>query len=268
MAAATSSVPMTTRPYDDVGVDRSLSVASAATYYLGSMICLNASRHAVKASDTAALVFDGIASAFNQGLGYLAVATTDTLGEKKVRVERPHTFGMKIAAAVLADIGREVYALYDNEVAYRAGSTNKVFVGWVDEVVNSTYVNVRPWWMGPAAPDVNATATQTALTDTATVTIAQILNRWLDGTPTAAATYTLPTAALLVAGIPNARVGMEVEFLINNKSGGANTITVEAGSGGTADGTLTVAQNVIRTFKILVTNVTASSEAYFVYGIG
>lgn len=110
--------------------------------------------------------------------------------------------------------------------------------------------------------------TQTALTNTATVTAAQLLTKVLDGTPTAAATYTLPTAALLVAAISGAAVGDSFEFVINNKSGAANTITVAGGSGGTADGTLTVAQNVIRKFKIIITNVTASSEAYFVYGLG
>ena len=110
--------------------------------------------------------------------------------------------------------------------------------------------------------------TQTATTDTATITIAQMLTGILDGTPTGAATYTLPTAADLVTGIIGARVGDSFEFLINNKSAGANTITVAAGSGGTADGTMTVAQNVIRKFVVLITSVTGSSEAYFVYGLG
>lgn len=110
--------------------------------------------------------------------------------------------------------------------------------------------------------------TQTAETDTGTITIATLLTKVIDGTPTSAATYTLPTAALLVAGIIDAKVGDSFEFVINNKSGGANTITVAAGSGGTADGTLTVAQNVVRAFKIIITNVTGASEAYFAYGIG
>lgn len=110
--------------------------------------------------------------------------------------------------------------------------------------------------------------TQTATTDTATLTIAQLLTKVLDATPTAAAAYTLPTAADLVAGITNAKVGNSFEFLINNKSAGANTITVGAGAGGTADGTLTVAQHVIRRFTVILTNVTGAAEAYFVYGEG
>jgi hypothetical protein len=112
------------------------------------------------------------------------------------------------------------------------------------------------------------TRTQTAKTDSATLTIAELLTGVIDGTPTGAAAYTLPTAALLVAGIINARVGDSFSFLVNNKSAGANTITVAAGSGGTGDGTLTVAQNVIRRFTVIVTNVTGSSEAYSVYGEG
>lgn len=110
--------------------------------------------------------------------------------------------------------------------------------------------------------------TQTALVGTATVTAAQLLTKVLDGTPTAAATYTLPTAALLVAALKNPKVGSSFFFVVNNKSAGANTITVAEGTGGTADGTLTVAQNVVRSFLVIITNVTASSEAYFVYGIG
>ena len=107
--------------------------------------------------------------------------------------------------------------------------------------------------------------TQTAVTDTDTITAAQVLTGILDGTPTAAATYTLPTAALLVAGIANCKVGSSFLLIVNNKSEGAYTITVVAGAGGTGDGTLTVAQNVIRAFLILITNVT--TPAYFVYGI-
>jgi hypothetical protein len=109
---------------------------------------------------------------------------------------------------------------------------------------------------------------ETAVDDTATVTAAQLLKRIIDAVPTAAATFTLPTAALLVAAMPGVKVGDTFEFIITNNSAGANTITVAAGSGGTADGTLTVAQNVVRKFVVHVTNVTAASEAYFVYGIG
>lgn len=109
---------------------------------------------------------------------------------------------------------------------------------------------------------------ETAVDDTATVTAAQLIKKMFHAIPTGAAAWTLPTAALLVAELPGAQVGDSFMFYINNASAGANTITVGAGSGGTADGTLTVAQNVARAFVITLTNVTAASEAYDVWGLG
>ena len=109
--------------------------------------------------------------------------------------------------------------------------------------------------------------TKTAKTDNVTLTIAELLTKVIDGTPTGAAAYTLPTAALLVAGIRGCRVGDSFDFIVNNISGGANTITVAAGAGGTGYGTLTVAQNIARRFCIVVTNIGSGTEAYSVYGI-
>jgi hypothetical protein len=114
------------------------------------------------------------------------------------------------------------------------------------------------------------TQTQTALTNTATVTAAQLRTRILDGTPTAAATYTLPTAALLAADFRNAggaEAGTSFLFFVNNKSAASNTITLAGGTGSTDDGTLTVAQNVNRAFMITMTAVATGSEAYLLYGI-
>ena len=98
--------------------------------------------------------------------------------------------------------------------------------------------------------------------------IAQIMKGVADCIPTAAAAYTLPTAANLVAGIANCQVGDSFSWFVNNASAGANTITVGAGAGCTVDGTLTVAQHVVRQFLFVVTNVTGASEAYTCYGIG
>jgi len=148
MANTTSTVPMSITPWGDDKVHRDLSVATAATYYKGAMMALNSSGHAVKCDDTAGLVFDGIATGFSGAENAFEVATTDTLGEKKVTVQRPWRFGMKIASASATDLGAAVYAKYDNEVALYAGSTNKIQVGWIDKVKDSTFVIVRPIWTG------------------------------------------------------------------------------------------------------------------------
>lgn len=81
---------------------------------------------------------------------------------------------------------------------------------------------------------------------------------------------TLPTAALLVAGLPGAQVGDTIEFMLVNGASAAETITINAGAGGAFDanqpaGTRVLAQNVTKLINIRLTNVTPASEAYVVY---
>lgn len=184
--------------------------------------------------------------------------------------------GDTITAYRLAVVGNVSGATKGNKIFLsNTAGENSETAGAIAQVVGvaltATEILLFPMYAlgGQLLPNtITDKLTQTALTGTATVTAAQLLTRVLDGTPTAAATYTLPTAALLVAAIPGAAVGDSFTFIVNNKSAGANTITLASGAGGTDDGTLTVAQNVIRTFQIIITNVTAASEAYFLYGIG
>lgn len=115
---------------------------------------------------------------------------------------------------------------------------------------------------------VTVKRTVTAKTDSATLTIAEVLTGVITADPTITGqTYTLPTAALLVAGIANCKVGDSFSFLVNNLDA-THAVTIAAGSGGTGDGTLTVAAGVVRRFTIYVTNVTGAAEAYFVLGEG
>lgn len=83
-------------------------------------------------------------------------------------------------------------------------------------------------------------------------------------------TYTLPTAADLVAAIPGAKIGEIVRCLIVNGSDAAESITLAAGSGGAFDTNQTaasriIAQNGSKYVHIRLTGVAASSEAYVVY---
>lgn len=110
---------------------------------------------------------------------------------------------------------------------------------------------------GRALVATNVTANdlnlQTA-TDTATLTSAQMLGNpcVLTGTPTGAAAYTTPTAAILLLAMQGAVIGSSSYILIiRNTSGGANTITLTAGSNVTITGTATIAQNITRTYLII-----------------
>ena len=78
---------------------------------------------------------------------------------------------------------------------------------------------------------------------TQTITIAQILTGILYDDPEGAATWTLPTAALAVAGVGNVQVGDCIDFsVINDATSGANEIiTMAVGTNGTAAGNMLVA---------------------------
>lgn len=101
-----------------------------------------------------------------------------------------------------------------------------------------------------------------------TYTAAQLLGGNIVRDPNGGArTDTLPTAALLVAAIPGARVGDIVRCYIVNGADAAETITLAAGSGGAFDTNQTAAsrvipQNASKLLTIRLTNVTAASEAY------
>lgn len=112
--------------------------------------------------------------------------------------------------------------------------------------------------------------TSLATAGAATYTAAQLLTGCIvRDCAGAGRTDVLPTAALLVAAITGATVGDIIECELVNGSDAAETITLDAGSGGAYDTNQTassrvVPQNTSKTIRIRLTNVTASSEAYVV----
>ena len=84
-------------------------------------------------------------------------------------------------------------------------------------------------------------APQTA-TATATLTVAQTTGGILVGNPsTTAATYTLPTAALLDASLTNVKIGSTFELTVINLGTSTGLITMAVGTGITAVGNLVIA---------------------------
>ena len=84
-------------------------------------------------------------------------------------------------------------------------------------------------------------APQTA-TATATLTVAQTTGGILVGNPsTTAATYTLPTAALLDASLTNVKINSTFELTVINLGTSTGLITMAVGTGITAVGNLVIA---------------------------
>ena len=108
-------------------------------------------------------------------------------------------------------------------------------------------------------------APQTA-TATATLTAAQIVNGMLYANPsTSAATYTLPTAALIDAAVPNATVGSTFDLALINVGTSSGTVTLATATGITDGGNAFVA--VSTTSSALFRFRKTADGAYTVYKI-
>jgi hypothetical protein len=125
--------------------------------------------------------------------------------------------------------------------------------------------------VGPIQGDALPAAASIATAGAETYTAAQLLGGTIvRDCAGAGRTDTLPTAALLVAAMPGAKVGDIIDTLIVNGSDAAEAITLAAGTGGAFDanqtaGSRVIGQNTSKRIRVRLTNVTASSEAYVVY---
>lgn len=125
--------------------------------------------------------------------------------------------------------------------------------------------------IGPIQGDALPAAASKNTAGPVTLTAAEILGGIVVADCAGAGrTYTLPTAALLVAAIPGVAIGDIVRCLIVNGSDAAEAITLAAGAGGAFDANQTAAsqvigQNTSKTVTIRLTNVTLTTEAYVVY---
>jgi predicted RecA/RadA family phage recombinase len=132
--------------------------------------------------------------------------------------------------------------------------------------------------MGAPAPRANSLEKESSPAPTSistagpvTYTAAQILSGIIvRDTNGASRTDVLPTAALLVAAVPQAAVGDVLRCKIVNGADAAETLTLQAGAGGAFDANQTassqvIPQNASKEVMIRLTNVTAASEAYVVY---
>lgn len=104
----------------------------------------------------------------------------------------------------------------------------------------------------------------------ATYTAEQVLSGIIIRDPSdASRTDVLPTAALLVAALTEEKIGDTVEVMVVNTADAAETITIDAGTGGGFHASQTAAskiigQNATKILKIRITGV-GSSAAYVVY---
>ena len=113
--------------------------------------------------------------------------------------------------------------------------------------------------------------TSLATAGAATYTIAQLLTGIIvRDCAGASRTDVLPTAELAVAGLAGVKVGDVIRCYIINGSDAAETITIDAGTGGGYETNQTatsrvIGQNTSKMLHLRFTVVTAGSEAYVAY---
>lgn len=94
----------------------------------------------------------------------------------------------------------------------------------------------------PAETLMSRLAAPVTATSTATLTAAQVTANWLLANPsTSAATYTLPTGALIDAAVPNASVGSTFDLSIINIGTSSGAVTLATATGITDGGNAFVA---------------------------
>ncbi len=96
-------------------------------------------------------------------------------------------------------------------------------------------------------------------------TVAQMLSGFLIVDCQDTGTLTMPTAALLAAGIEGCQVNTSFRLLIKNS--GDTVLTLAASTGGTVTGTATVTNAYVREFLFVFTNVTPGSEAVTAFAL-
>lgn len=117
--------------------------------------------------------------------------------------------------------------------------------------------NTLNGFAGPATQYAADTATAGFTATGAEVAGANNVFLDLTGSMGADAAIQLPTAAAIVAAIPNAFVGQTYRLRIANKSAVNHVWTVTTNTGLTLSGTMTIAQNTWREFMVTLTSLTA-----------
>lgn len=194
-------------------------VSTAQTYYPGAMVGLGTDGYLTKFDDAASLKFAGIVSSHE-----LEVESGGSSGDKRLLVKRPRYISMATTGAAITDVGKLVYAAFDNSVQLTTGTYGNV-VGRIVKYVSATRVLIDTWddgKYGDASRTLAATGNQT-------LTIFD-LGKNIFVPNTAALTITLPAVA-------ECEVGSGFKFIKTTSD--AEIVTLDGNASETIDGSAT-----------------------------
>jgi hypothetical protein len=192
--------------------------------------------------------------------------SSDTSVSGNLYVSNDSTVGRNLDVIGLASITGDA-SVYGNIIG-----TNTTNISIGHNIV--AYGNISTGYVNAFGGQVSQFESIVDKGDTApSLSASEVYNGIIKGSPTVNRNYTLPSAASLLALIPNAVVGTAIKLIIKNTAaattttGATNTITVVASTitnGGLArDFTINASTNAM--YDIVFTNVTPSSESAVMY---
>jgi predicted RecA/RadA family phage recombinase len=209
--------------------------------------------------------------------GLFGVATSDIASAAEGEFMTEGVYDLASATSQAWTQGQKLYWDNTNKLLTSDG-TKGPLVADATEAKDAAAATGRARLLGAAsrravgvAAESTPAPTSDATAGAKTITAAEVLSGvYVRDCAGASRTDTLPTAALLVAAVPGAKVGDMLKLYVVNGSDAAETLTLAAGSGGAFDTNQTsasrvVPQNASKMVHIRLTNVTASAEAYVVY---
>ena len=116
----------------------SILVEDNVHIYWGVGVCVNAAGYAAPMGDDSGVQFVGVALEECDN-----TLTGHAQGGKRVRVQTQGSAVFTKASAAQTDLGLPVYAGYDGTVVVAGGSSNKVFVGIITEIISSSLARVQ-----------------------------------------------------------------------------------------------------------------------------
>ena len=125
-------------PHVKDGIILSILVEDSVHIYRGVGVCVNAAGYAIPMGDDSGTQFVGVALEECDN-----TLTGHSQGGKRVRVQTQGSAVFTKTTAAQTDLGLPVYAGYDGTVVVAGGSSNKVFVGIITEIISSSLARVQ-----------------------------------------------------------------------------------------------------------------------------
>ena len=207
------------------------TLASATRYYTNALVGIDSTGYYCKGDDTQSWILAGVVRG-NEGNPLLPAGTAGD-GTIDLDVERVHTIQLAISGVAVTDIGKTVYALFDQTGTLDFSATTYAnVVGHVVDYVSSGVALVELAYDGIAANDRLGAAKRLAATGT------QTLSKYDAGKKifcanTATLTINLPPVADVPAG--------RTLSIFKDHASDTNAITLDADGSENIDGAATLA---------------------------